>query len=83
MREAPWSAARRGGPRRNSLRNCGSYPSADEHTETMKMAAVAIVGPRRCLGPRAMRRIAATILKAAIFRANEAAEHAATALALT
>ena len=46
-----------------------SCPLADGHPETMKMAAVAIVGPRRCLGPGAIRRIAPTICRAAIFRA--------------
>jgi hypothetical protein len=46
-----------------------SCPSADGHPETMKMAAVAVVGPRRCLGPGAMHRIAPTICQAAIFRA--------------
>jgi hypothetical protein len=35
----------------------------------MKMAAVAVVGPRRCLGPGAMHRIAPTICQEAIFEA--------------
>jgi hypothetical protein len=34
------------------------------------MAAVAVVEPRRRLGPRAMRRIAPTICQAAIFKAG-------------
>jgi hypothetical protein len=46
-----------------------SCPSAGGHPETMKMAAVPVVGPRRCLGPGAMHRIAPTICQAAIFKA--------------
>jgi hypothetical protein len=38
----------------------------------MKMTAVAIVAPRRCLGLGAMHRIAPTIGQAAIFKAERA-----------
>jgi hypothetical protein len=59
-----------------------SCPSADGHPGTIKVAAVAVVGPRRRLGPGAMRgstsltalslskgRIAPTICQAAAFKA--------------
>jgi hypothetical protein len=43
--------------------------AAEGRPETMKMAALAVVGPGRRLGRGAMRRIAPTICQAAIFRA--------------
>jgi len=48
-----------------------SCPWANGHPKTLKMIVVATVGPRRCLGPGAMHRIAPTIGQAAIIRAED------------
>jgi hypothetical protein len=72
-REGEWKAASsRRTPRclrHDHFQGSRSCPSAGGHPETMKIAAGAVVGPRRRLGPGAMRRIAPTICQGAIFKA--------------